>query len=181
MHASCFCRSCGCWAADCPACLPRFLSALHACRAIQLFDWLRSLAPDSPQAGLCTPAVYCAMIGLFGQWRKPKQASPQGRAGCCAMRPDLCMPAVAAVPAALAVHAADVASALSCCSMPTLRLSTSQPAAYSPPACLPNAHCTAISWTVLPSLLTCTPSMPLLVPCPFFGCCGRRPSASLLS
>jgi hypothetical protein len=47
-------------------------SATTASRAVELFDWLRSLPPDSPQAHLVTPQAYAAMIGLYGRWRKPK-------------------------------------------------------------------------------------------------------------
>ncbi|KAL4458727.1 hypothetical protein ABPG75_013592 [Micractinium tetrahymenae] len=49
-------------------------SPTTAARTLQLFDWLRGLAADSPLAHLCTPAAYAAMIELFGKWRKPKQA-----------------------------------------------------------------------------------------------------------
>lgn len=53
---------------------PRPISLLVACRAVQLFDWLRALPVDSPLAPLCTPATYATMIGLYGRWRKPKPA-----------------------------------------------------------------------------------------------------------
>ena len=50
-------------------------SPTTAARAVELFEWLRGLAPDSPQAHLCTPATYAAMIGLYGSWGRPKQVS----------------------------------------------------------------------------------------------------------
>lgn len=50
-------------------------SPTTAARALQLFEWLHGLAPDSPHAHLCTPDTYAVMIGLYGRWRKPKAVS----------------------------------------------------------------------------------------------------------
>lgn len=47
-------------------------SPTTAQRALQLFEWLRALPPDSPHAHLCTPDTFAAMIGLYGRWRRPK-------------------------------------------------------------------------------------------------------------
>ena len=57
-------------------------SPTTAARAVELFEWLRSLVPDSPQACLCTPATYAAMIGLYGRWGRPKQVSTGWRTVC---------------------------------------------------------------------------------------------------
>ncbi len=48
---------------------------LLPCRAVQLFEWARSLPPDHPQAAeLCVPGLYATMIELHGQWRQPGKA-----------------------------------------------------------------------------------------------------------
>jgi hypothetical protein len=70
----------GAWLADweAPAVVDLLLqldSPTTAARAVELFEWLRGLAPDSPQAHLCTPGTYAAMIGLYGRWGRPKQVS----------------------------------------------------------------------------------------------------------
>lgn len=41
------------------------------CRAVQLFEWVRSLPGDHPQAGLCCAATYATMMELHGTWRQP--------------------------------------------------------------------------------------------------------------
>ncbi|KAL4859186.1 putative aldo-keto reductase 2 [Chlorella vulgaris] len=54
--------------------LRKLESPTVAARALELFAWLRSLPPDSPQAQLYTPGAAAAVIGLYGSWRKPKPA-----------------------------------------------------------------------------------------------------------
>ena len=50
-------------------------SLLLPCRAVQLFEWARSLPPDHPQAAeLCVPGLYATMMELHGQWRQPGKA-----------------------------------------------------------------------------------------------------------